>query len=137
MRTLALINAIVVCLLATSVATGSAAAPIVLAAAAAITVSGNGLAFTTVAELAGRRWSGRAVGTQNTVQQMVAIGVPPLFGLLITAIGYASAFLLAAGFAAAATFVVPVPGRGKFRLLPVKVAALVRRGRVCSGRRAP
>jgi sugar phosphate permease len=107
MRTLAVINASVVGLLAASAAAGSSAAPVLLVAAAAITVSGNGLAFTAVAELAGRQWSGRALGAQNTIQNLIAAATPPLFGLLITTAGYASAFLLATAFAAAATTVVP------------------------------
>jgi hypothetical protein len=78
-----------------------------LVLAAVVTVSGNGLAFTSVAELAVRSWSGRALGTQNTFQNLVAVAAAPLLGLLITAAGYGSAFLLAALFAGAATVVVP------------------------------
>jgi sugar phosphate permease len=107
MRSLAATNAVIVGLLCSVAVTGSRLAPFVLAAASAITVSGNGLAFTAVAELAGLRWSGRALGAQNTLQNIIAIGVAPTFGKVISATGYASAFLLAALFAAVATVVVP------------------------------
>ena len=59
----------------------------------ALAITGdNGLPFTSVPEIAGRYWSGRALGTQNTVERMtVAVG-PPVFGALITATGYPLAF---------------------------------------------
>ncbi len=107
MRTLAVVNAGVVGLLAGGAAIGWRAAPALLAAATAITVSGNGLAFTAVAELAGQSWSGRALGAQNTFQNLAAVATPPLFGGLITGAGYPSAFLVAAVFAGVAVAVVP------------------------------
>jgi hypothetical protein len=112
MRTLTVVNAVTVGLLAATVAASVQTAPLFLVAAAAITVGGNGLAFTAVAELAGRDWSGRALGAQNTAQNVVAAATPPLVGLLISAAGYGSTFLLAAVFAAAATTVVP-PSAGR------------------------
>ncbi len=112
MRTLTVVNAFTVGLLAATVAASAQTAPLFLVAAAAITVGGNGLAFTAVAELAGRDWSGRALGAQNTAQNIVAAATPPLVGLLISTAGYGSGFLLAAVFAAAATTVVP-PSAGR------------------------
>jgi len=105
MRSLAVVNAAVVGLLA--LAAASRLSPAVLVAAAVITVSGNGLAFTATAELAGRQWSGRAMGTQNTVQNVAAAVTPPALGVLITAAGYGPGFGVAALFALAASAVVP------------------------------
>ncbi|GAA5207646.1 MFS transporter [Microbacterium kyungheense] len=64
--------------------------------AATISVADNGLAFTSVAEAAGRRWSGRALGIQNTGQFVSASVVGPVVGALITAVGFPLAFGLVA-----------------------------------------
>ncbi|MFI6461710.1 MFS transporter [Streptomyces sp. NPDC050528] len=77
--------------------------------ACGITASTNGLAFTATAELAGRTWSGRAMGVQNTGQNLAASLTPPLLGGLIGAVGYGWGFALAAAVAGAAAFMVPVP----------------------------
>jgi MFS family permease len=75
----------------------------------ALAITGdNGLPFTTVPELAGRYWSGRALGTQNTVERlMVAVG-PPVFGALISAEGYPLAFAVCGLFPLAALPFLPV-----------------------------
>lgn len=73
---------------------GFAAVAVVLASA--ITVADNGLAFTAVAEIAGARWSGRALGAQNTAQFVAAAATAPLVGLLIGAVGFAASFAIAA-----------------------------------------
>jgi MFS family permease len=75
----------------------------------ALAITGdNGLPFTTVPELAGRYWSGRALGTQNTVERlMVAVG-PPVFGELISASGYPLAFAVCGLFPLAALPFLPV-----------------------------
>jgi predicted MFS family arabinose efflux permease len=80
--------------------------------ACGLTSSDNGLAFTSVAELAGVGWSGRALGAQNTGQNLVASITPPVVGALIGAAGYAPAFLLAALVAVAAVPVTPIPEAG-------------------------
>lgn len=83
-----------------------------LFAASVITVSDNGLAFTTVAEIAGPYWSGRGLGLQNTGQSLAIAAIPPVFGALITWGGFPAAFLAAAAIAAAAVPLVPAdPGR--------------------------
>lgn len=64
--------------------------------AATISVADNGLAFTSVAEAAGPRWAGRALGVQNTGQFVSASVVGPVIGALITAVGYPLAFALVA-----------------------------------------
>lgn len=79
----------------------------VMVIASVITVSDNGLAFTAIAEIAGPFWSGRALGTQNTSQLLMAALMPPLFGALISAVGYPIAFALCALFPCAAVPLVP------------------------------
>ncbi|HWD06609.1 MAG TPA: MFS transporter [Amycolatopsis sp.] len=79
-----------------------------LVLAAVVTVADNGLGFTASAELAGAAWSGRAMGAQNTAQNIAASLTPPLLGLVIGDSRYALAFVLAAIFPALAITVVPV-----------------------------
>lgn len=55
--------------------------------ASCISVADNGLAFTAVAEIAGPRWAGRALGTQNTGQFLASAFVPPVIGALIGVLG--------------------------------------------------
>ena len=65
---------------------------VVLLVATLVSVADNGLAFTTVAEMAGPAWSGRAMGIQNSGQFLVASLVGPAVGALIAAVGYPLAF---------------------------------------------
>ncbi|GGF39065.1 MFS transporter [Subtercola lobariae] len=74
----------------------SAIAALVVIVASAITVADNGLAFTAVAELAGSRWSGRALGAQNTAQFLAAAATAPVMGALIGGFGFAASFGLTA-----------------------------------------
>jgi sugar phosphate permease len=69
---------------------------VAIAVGAVITVADNGLGFTATAEIAGPAWAGRALGTQNTGQNVAAALTPPLLGLLIGVGGYATAFACAA-----------------------------------------
>jgi sugar phosphate permease len=64
--------------------------------ASCVSVADNGLAFTSVAELAGPFWSGRALGAQNTGQYLGAAIVAPVVGALIGVVGFAGAFALVA-----------------------------------------
>lgn len=75
--------------------------------AAVVTVAPNGLAFTSVAEIAGPRWSGRAFGFQNTGQYLTSAAVPPLMGAVVQHAGYGWAFGVAAIFPLAAVAFVP------------------------------
>ncbi|MGY1682592.1 MFS transporter [Geodermatophilus sp. SYSU D01176] len=89
---------------------GPAAVAAAVVLAAVVTVSPNGIAFTSVAEQAGSAWAGRALGTHNTVQNLAAAGTVPLAALLVEGgPGYPAAF--AAGAVAAALAVGVVPGR--------------------------
>jgi sugar phosphate permease len=92
--------------------TGSALVAVALAAAAVVTTSPNGLAFTAVAERAGSRWAGRALGIQNTVQNLTATAVAPPLAVLIAAagggaIGYALAFATVTAFPFVAAVLIP------------------------------
>nr|WP_121371925.1 MFS transporter [Frondihabitans australicus] len=81
-------------LLADTPWSGAAAAAFIVATT--ISVADNGLAFTSVAEAAGTRWSGRALGIQNTGQFVAASAVGPGVGALIAAVGYPLSFALVA-----------------------------------------
>ncbi|SEQ86851.1 MFS transporter [Microlunatus flavus] len=73
-------------------ALGWQAAAVVLVVATTMSVADNGLAFTSVAEAAGPRWAGRALGVQNTGQFLTAAAVGPLFGGLVSVVGYPASF---------------------------------------------
>ncbi|GII28523.1 MFS transporter [Planotetraspora mira] len=107
MRRLALVNAVVMLVLAMAVQAGNAAGSALLVAALVISMSGNGLAFTAVSELAGPAWAGRAMGAQNTGQNLIAAGTPPVLGALITHAGFGTAFALAGALALAASVATP------------------------------
>ena len=73
-----------------------------------LAVLDNGLEATAITELAGPFWSGRALGTQNTTQRLLAGAAPPLFGALITVAAYPPAWALCALFPLAAVPFVPL-----------------------------
>ena len=107
-RTIALVAAAAMGLLALTDWLHSPFSVAVMVIASVITVSDNGLAFTAIAEIAGPFWSGRALGTQNTSQLLTAGVAPPLFGGLIGIAGYPVAFALCALFPVIAMPLVPV-----------------------------
>ncbi|AWB93785.1 MFS transporter [Aeromicrobium chenweiae] len=85
--------------------------------ATTVTVADNGLAFTSVAEIGGPYWSGRAMGLQNTGQYIVSAAVPPVIGALISGHGYAVAFAAVALCPLVAIPLVPVRNeRGSARV---------------------
>lgn len=112
MRWIALgIGLVMACLSGLALA-GSVAVVVALTAAAAVTGAPNGVAFTAVAERAGPRWAGRALGIQNTFQNLVATAVPVPLALLIgaaggRAYGYALAFTAVVAFPFVAAVVIP------------------------------
>lgn len=71
-------------------------AAVVFILASAVSVADNGLAFASVAEAAGPRWSGKALGAQNTGQFVMSALLGPGFGALVTAFGYPLSFGLIA-----------------------------------------
>ncbi|MEU4668859.1 MFS transporter [Amycolatopsis sp. NPDC023774] len=108
MRQLAVAGVVVMLLVALGDATWLWLVLVALVLAAIITVADNGLGFTASAELAGVAWSGRAMATQNTAQNIAGALTPPLLGLLIGDSRFALAFCVVAVFPALAIAVVPV-----------------------------
>jgi MFS family permease len=91
---------------------GTGWAVVALAVAAVVTNAPNGLAFTAVAERAGAGWAGRALGVQNTFQNVIAALVPAPLAVLIGvagggATGYAFAFAAVVAFPFAAAAIIP------------------------------
>jgi MFS family permease len=111
MRTVAVAAAAT--MLALGLLEGTVLAVAIMVIASVVTVADNGLAFTSVAEIGGPYWSGRALGTQNTGQFLMAAASPPVIGALVTAHGYAWAFGLAAVFPLLAIPLIPVRGEGQ------------------------
>lgn len=89
---------------------GTVLAVALMVVATIVTVADNGLAFTSVAEISGPFWSGRALGTQNTGQFLTSAAVPPVVGAVVTGAGYGWAFAAVAVFPLAAIGLVPVRG---------------------------
>src|SRR4051794_23361658 len=85
----------------------SAVAAAVFVIATTVSVADNGLAYTSVAEVAGPAWAGRALGAQNTGQFLAASVVGPAAGALIGLLGYPLAFLAVAVCPAVAVPIVP------------------------------
>ena len=79
-----------------------------LAVGGVVTVAHNGLGYTATAEIAGPWWSGRALGIQNTGQNVVSSLTPLALGAVIGTVGYAAGFLLAAVAPIVAVAVTPV-----------------------------
>jgi len=100
--------AIAIALALLAATTHSAAAVAVLLAAGILTVSPNGLAFTAVAERAGRAWAGRALGVQNTAQNLVASATVPIMAAVVGATSYGMAFAATIAFPLAAAVALPV-----------------------------
>jgi sugar phosphate permease len=108
MRLLAGLTFVVMLSLAVGAYAQSTAAIAVLLVAGVITVSTNGLAYTAVAEYAGRSWAGRALGVQNTGQNLLAATTPPVLAHLVNGADYSGAFAAAVVFPLIAAALVPV-----------------------------
>jgi MFS family permease len=78
-----------------------------MVAISVIAVLDNGLEATAITEYAGQFWSGRALGVQNTTQRLMAAAGAPLFGALIEAAKYPSAWVLCGLFPFVAIPLVP------------------------------
>jgi sugar phosphate permease len=83
-------------------------AVVALVAALIVTVTDNGLGFTATAELAGPFWAGRALGVQNTSQNMIALLSAPFFGWIIGAASYPVALFVCAVLPAMGALLTPV-----------------------------
>ena len=107
LRWVALSAVAVMLLMAATDAAQWGAAAVVLVIATTVTVADNGLAFTSVAEMAGSAWAGRALGAQNTGQFIAASLVGPGLGALIGLVGYPLAFVAVALCPAVAIPLIP------------------------------
>ena len=110
LRLIAVVTTVVLMVLALADQLHSPIALYAMVVALAIT-GDNGLPFTSVPEIAGRFWSGRALGAQNTVERLVVAVAPPVFGALITAAGYPLAFAVCGLFPLAALPFLPTVAR--------------------------
>ncbi len=121
MRIIAVLAALTILLWALGDVLDSWLAVAALVAALIVSVTDNGLGFTATAELAGPFWAGRALGVQNTAQNVAAMAVAPLFGALITGFGYPIALGVAAVFPAVGAVLTPVAGESAARVDTVEV----------------
>ena len=108
MRIVAGVSALSMLAVALGDSLGSALVVGALGLGAVISVADNGLGFTAAAELAGTAWAGRALGAQNTAQNIASALTPPLLGALIGGSGYAVGFGVTAVFPVLAMFATPV-----------------------------
>lgn len=109
LRVIAVSTAAASALLCLGALTGvEALAVAALVLATVVSSTPNGLAFTAVAEKAGAGWAGRALGIQNTGQNITAVLVPPVLGALVGAAGFGAAFAVAAVAPVLGAVVVPV-----------------------------
>jgi sugar phosphate permease len=115
MRVIALTGSVSMLLLALTASTGASLVVLALAVASIVSVSDNGLGFTATAELAGRAWSGRALGVQNTMQSLAAFATAPLVGALAGSFGYPWAFAAVAVFPVLGAWLTPVEGERRAR----------------------
>jgi sugar phosphate permease len=138
MRLVALGIGLSMAFLAATAITGLGLSVIALAIAAVITTSPNGLAFTAVAERAGSRWAGRALGIHNTFQNGIAALGPTPLAIVIGAagggaVGYGLAFATVTLFPFAAAFAIPANDERRFSQAPGRasrgVAHRLRSGR--------
>jgi sugar phosphate permease len=95
MRQLAIASAVLMALLALGAAVHARWIVAVFAVAAIVTVADNGLGFTAVAEIAGSAWAGRALGMQNTAQNLTAVLTAPALAAVIGDGRYSLGFLVA------------------------------------------
>jgi MFS family permease len=106
-RIIAVASALTLFLLAISDKIDSRVDVLLMMTISVIAVLDNGLEATAITEFAGPYWSGRALGTQNTTQRLMAAAGPPMFGALITAAAYPLAWGLCGLFPLAAVPLVP------------------------------
>ncbi|HEV7193706.1 MAG TPA: MFS transporter [Jatrophihabitantaceae bacterium] len=118
MRQLAVTSAALMALLALASALHAWWIVAVFAVSAVITVADNGLAYVAVAETAGAAWSGRALGVQNTVQNLASVATAPLLAAIIGNTRYALGFALVAVFPVLAVPLTPVRAEAEQQLIP-------------------
>jgi len=107
-RQLAVASAVLMLSLAVGAWTDSGWIIAVFAAAAVVTVADNGLAYIAVAEIAGPAWTGRALGVENTGQNIASLLTAPALAAIIGDTRYGLAFALVAVVPSIAVSLVPV-----------------------------
>lgn len=120
MRQLAVTSATLMALLALGAALHSWWIVAVFAVSAVITVADNGLAYVAVAETAGPAWAGRALGVQNTVQNLASVATAPVLAAIIGDTRYALGFAVVALFPVLAAPLTPVPAEAARTLIATK-----------------
>lgn len=96
MRQLAVASAVLMGVIAAGAASGLWFVLLGFGLGAIVTVADNGLAYIAVAEFAGSAWAGRALGAQNTVQNIAAVATAPVLAAVIGADRYGLGFALVA-----------------------------------------
>jgi sugar phosphate permease len=108
MRQLGIAVAILMAFLALCAWAGSPWIIVGFGLGAVLTVADNGLGYTAVAELAGSSWTGRALGVQNTGQNIVGVLTAPVLAAVIGESRYPLGFGLVALAALCAAPITPV-----------------------------
>ncbi|HYU66390.1 MAG TPA: hypothetical protein VEK09_06525, partial [Jatrophihabitantaceae bacterium] len=108
MRQLAVVSMLLMVLLALGAWADAWWVVVGFALGAVVTVADNGLAFTAVAEYAGSAWAGRALGVQNTGQNVAALLTAPVLAGIIGDARYALGFAVVAVFPLLAIPITPV-----------------------------
>ncbi len=108
MRQLAITSAALMLALAIGAWTHSILIVVVFGLSAIVTVADNGLAYTAVAEVAGGAWAGRALGIQNTAQNIASVLTAPVLAAIIGGGRYGLAFFFVALAPLAAIPLTPV-----------------------------
>jgi sugar phosphate permease len=108
MRLVAVAAAVTMLVLGIGAGAGSVLAVAAIGVGTVVTVADNGLGFTAVAELAGSTWAGRALGAQNTAQNVTAALTPPLLGAVIAGTSFGAGFAVVAIFPLLAVASTPV-----------------------------
>jgi sugar phosphate permease len=125
MRQLAVASAVLMAAIALAAELDQGWIVVGFALGAVVTVADNGLGYTAVAEYAGTAWSGRALGVQNTVQNVAAVVTAPMLAAVIGDARYGLAFAIAGVFALLAVPMTPI--RDEKAQLKAQVMATPRR----------
>jgi sugar phosphate permease len=94
LRRVTLALAVTLCLTAVAMTAQTALLVILFGVAGALATGWDGLAYTAVAQFAGRDRSGLALGLQQTLLQGVSAATPALFAVVIAATSWQAAFAL-------------------------------------------
>lgn len=120
MRQLAVTSAVLMVLLSLGAALHVWWIVAVFAVSSIITVADNGLAYVAVAEFAGTAWSGRSLGTHNTVQNLASVATAPLLAAVIGETRFALGFAVVAIFPLLAVPLTPVRAETDRAMIPAK-----------------